>query len=49
MSYSPWGCKELDMTKRLSTHAQNDLQNIEGLHFPDKHCDCSRVFVDLNQ
>ena len=20
MGYSPWGCKELDMTERLSTH-----------------------------
>ena len=20
VDYSPWGCKELDMTKRLSTH-----------------------------
>ena len=21
MSYSPWGCKELDMTEKLSVHA----------------------------
>ena len=23
--YSPWGCKELDMTERLSTHTYSDI------------------------
>ena len=25
VGYTPWGCKELDMTKRLSTHAKRFL------------------------
>ena len=27
MGYSPWGCKELDTTERLSTHASTVIMS----------------------
>ena len=30
VGYSPWGCKELDVTERLSTHSHQDWRGINS-------------------
>ena len=45
MGYSPWGCKELDLTERLST-AQHSILNwlLSELLYPgSKDLDCDGV------
>ena len=39
MGYSPWGCKEPDMTRQLSTHTHTTNKS----HNQNMHLECQQV------